>query len=138
MSKSRFTTLNKFDKTDKDASKYMTGEANPQQHGCLISIDRYNYYRASSNSEYLPIHRLVAVAEYGFDEVDGNHVHHKNGVRFDNRPSNLEVLSNSEHTKRESNNTPLAERLERATDEHIKSSLRRAGYHLAAEAIENE
>lgn len=43
------------------------------------------------------IHRLVAVAEYGFDAVAGNIVHHRNGVRFDNRPSNLEPMSNKDH-----------------------------------------
>ena len=43
------------------------------------------------------IHRLVAVAEYGIDAVAGKEVHHKNGIPWDNRPSNLEPLTSSEH-----------------------------------------
>lgn len=45
------------------------------------------------------IHRLVAVAEYGYDDVSDSIVHHKNEVKWDNRPSNLEVMSQSEHAK---------------------------------------
>ena len=43
------------------------------------------------------VHRLQAVAEYGVDAVAGMHVHHKNGIKWDNRPENLELLTNSEH-----------------------------------------
>jgi len=43
------------------------------------------------------LHRLVAVAEYGFDAVSGNDVHHVNQIPWDNRPDNLEVMSRSEH-----------------------------------------
>jgi IS30 family transposase len=45
------------------------------------------------------IHRLVAVAEYGVDAVAGNVVHHKNGVPWDNRPENLEVMSKEDHVR---------------------------------------
>lgn len=45
----------------------------------------------------LKLHRLVAVAKYGFDEVAGDVVHHKNGIPWDNRLENLELMSNSEH-----------------------------------------
>lgn len=44
------------------------------------------------------VHRLLAVSEFGFDAVVRNHVHHKNGVRWDNRPDNIEVLTPSEHS----------------------------------------
>ena len=43
------------------------------------------------------VHRLVAVAEYGFYRVAGNHVHHESGVPWDNRPDNLIPLTPSEH-----------------------------------------
>lgn len=45
------------------------------------------------------LHRLVAVAKYGFDEVAGNEVHHKNGIPWDNRPENLEPIPAEEHAR---------------------------------------
>ena len=46
------------------------------------------------------IHRLIAVAEHGFDAVEGKVVHHASGVPWDNRPSNLELIDQSEHIRR--------------------------------------
>lgn len=51
----------------------------------------------SDESSLVTVHRLLAVAEYGFDAVKGMHVHHKNGVPWDNRPSNIELLTPEEH-----------------------------------------
>lgn len=42
-------------------------------------------------------HRLLAVAEYGFDAVEGMAVHHKNNLSWDNRPDNIELLTPREH-----------------------------------------
>jgi len=47
----------------------------------------------------IPVHRLLAICEYGFEEVQGMHVHHKNGVKWDNRPDNIEVMTPSEHAR---------------------------------------
>lgn len=46
------------------------------------------------------IHRLLMVAEHGIDAIKGKHVHHKNGYKFDNRSSNLEILDQGEHKRR--------------------------------------
>lgn len=43
------------------------------------------------------LHRLLAVAEYGFDAVVDRHVHHRNGFEMDNRPSNIRVMDPSDH-----------------------------------------
>lgn len=46
------------------------------------------------------VHRLVAVAEWGFDAVASGVVHHKNRIRWDNRPENLHPFeSNSAHIR---------------------------------------
>lgn len=42
-------------------------------------------------------HRLLAVAEWGIDAVEDSIVHHKNGVKWDNRPENIELMNQSEH-----------------------------------------
>lgn len=45
------------------------------------------------------VHRLIMVAEHGIDSVKGMDVHHKNGVKWDNRPENLELKNPSEHMR---------------------------------------
>lgn len=55
-------------------------------------------HRVGDDRHAFRVHRLVAVAEHGFDEVSGNHVHHKNGMKVDNRPGNLELMTLSDHT----------------------------------------
>ena len=47
---------------------------------------------------YVYVHRLLAVAEYGYEAVCDNDAHHKNAHPWDNRPSNIELLSREEHT----------------------------------------
>lgn len=59
------------------------------------------------------IHRLLAVAEHGFDAVAEKVVHHKNGVRWDNRPENLEPMTKENHqrmhTTARMNQTPIVD-----------------------------
>lgn len=54
------------------------------------------------NRGHLRVHRLLAIAE-GADPhqiFSGDyHVHHKNGIRWDNRPDNIEVMLQSEHAR---------------------------------------
>lgn len=59
----------------------------------------YQTWKDRQSGRYMSVHRLLAIAEYGFDAVEGNVVHHKNGVRWDNRPENIEVMTPSEHAK---------------------------------------
>ncbi|SEO73001.1 HNH endonuclease [Halorientalis persicus] len=54
-----------------------------------------NEYQGERDS--VLIHRLMAVAECGFDAVAGKDVHHENGIQWDNRPRNLSLMTRSEH-----------------------------------------
>lgn len=59
-------------------------------HMVLLNIDGKRVYRAS--------HRLVALAFHGEKPTPKHQVNHKNGVRSDNRPKNLEYLTSRENT----------------------------------------
>lgn len=68
--------------------------------------DGYEYWQ--SEDDWVYAHRLLAVAEYGFDAVVASHIHHgKRGGRLPpceipwaNWPGNLEPLSNADHRSR--------------------------------------
>jgi hypothetical protein len=78
---------------DKDRSYENRSKINP-------SVDKEGYVllylpehpNASVNGQYSQ-HRLVMEQTLGRYLVKGENVHHKNGVRNDNRPENLEVWS---------------------------------------------
>lgn len=55
------------------------------------------YEKWHHNGQRVYVHRLLAVAEYGFDTVCDNVVHHKNGIPWDNRLENIEALPQPEH-----------------------------------------
>lgn len=58
--------------------------------------DKEGYEVWSGN---IPVHRIAAVAWFGLDKVVGKHIHHKNNIPWDNRESNIEPLTPSEHAK---------------------------------------
>jgi len=57
----------------------------------------------SGGEDYCAVHRLAAVSWFGLDAVVGKDVHHKNGIPWDNRESNLEPKTDTEHMKHHAN-----------------------------------
>lgn len=55
-------------------------------------------------------HRLIAVAEHGFDSVTGEVVHHKNGIPWDNRPENLQLMEQPDHVREHLEEIPRHEK----------------------------
>ncbi len=55
-------------------------------------------HREANSWGYVYEHRVVAELMIGRDLKQGEIVHHKNGLRWDNREENLEVMTNSEHS----------------------------------------
>lgn len=47
----------------------------------------------------ISVHRLVSISHFGTNSVKNKVVHHKNGIPWDNRPENLEIMTNKEHGK---------------------------------------
>lgn len=77
-----------------------TRKANFEKYGCHTFDDGYEIFShrpKDGSGGFVKVHRLIMVAEEGFDAVEGMEVHHKNGIRWDNRPENLELLTPSNH-----------------------------------------
>lgn len=67
------------------------------------SVDAYEYWAENvwegdeRTNKIVYVHRLLAVAEYGFDAVCDMDVHHDNGIPWDNRPENVVPVDKSDH-----------------------------------------
>lgn len=61
--------------------------------------ERVGVSNGEGGSDFVPVHRLVAVAEYGIDAVKDKVVHHKSNIPWDNRPKNLELMTQEDHSR---------------------------------------
>jgi transposase-like protein len=80
--------------------KYEIETRSRRKEHCTVYFHDSGYLRAEATHNRVYIHRLIAVAN-GYDPYDvfssGKHVHHKNGCTFDNRHSNIELVSEHDH-----------------------------------------
>jgi transposase len=92
-------TIRRWMKRHDISTGYSSGEAS-----FSTTKDGYEEWQAwnpeREQPESVQVHRLVAVAQFGFDALRGNQVHHKTGIKWDNRPSNLTLETPSGHTSR--------------------------------------
>lgn len=81
-----------------DKYSVKTRKANHQKPPKLTT-DRNGYQYWCHNDVWVPVHRLIAVAEFGFDGLENMEVHHINDIPWDNRPGNLGLMTEKEHGK---------------------------------------
>lgn len=62
-----------------------------------LRVDSDGYEVVKSCGDEVLIHRLSAVAWFGFGSVSGKDVHHENGIGWDNREDNFDLLTRGEH-----------------------------------------
>jgi transposase len=65
----------------------------------LSDINGYRVMQCGIVGKGVLVHRLLAVSEYGYQKVCDNVIHHKNGIKWDNRPKNIKVMDRSDHSK---------------------------------------
>lgn len=69
-----------------------------------ITISSYGYilihkknHPMAGKDNYIPLHRLVYSEYLGRNLTRDEVIHHKNGIKTDNRIENLQLVSNSQH-----------------------------------------
>ena len=94
--------MDKFDLERRDASETKRKKflRNPDV-SFLLTGKGYEEIRHKYEGEIFTVrlHRLIAVSEYGLEAVNQGVVHHRNSIPWDNRPSNLSLLTRPEHRK---------------------------------------
>lgn len=99
-------TLDKYNIESRDVGelvsqglKSMPPSIYTERRGYVVTKQRTD----NNKSGKVYLHRLLAVAEYGVNAVKDMDVHHKNGIPWDNRPKNIQLLDKSTHGRHHTN-----------------------------------
>lgn len=85
--------------SDYDPAEYTRAAHRARQKIPRLDTTVNGYERIRHQGKECKHHRLLAVAWFGWDAVVGNHVHHRNGVRWDNREENLRPMDPDDHRR---------------------------------------
>ena len=105
------------------------GEKHYRWNNHIISSHGYtrirvgkNHHLADSNG-YAYEHQLIAEKMLGRELKNNESIHHINGIKTDNRPENLKILTKTEHAKLESNKR-VRDKFGRLTDKKLPDPIR--------------
>ena len=59
--------------------------------------DPKGYEVLASSTDQIYHHRLLMVALTGLTDLSDYHIHHINGLKWDNRPENIEIVDRESH-----------------------------------------
>lgn len=99
-------TIHRWMKRHGIQARPFCGRKQPNHHASF-KTDHYGYERwysthmdeGGQKMEWVSVHRLCAVAWFGWDAVCDMDIHHINHIPWDNRECNIEVLDKAEHGK---------------------------------------
>ena len=87
----------------KDIGKFCTRKCWSEHHNANPtmnkSMDSAGYERIAIAGKMVKIHRYLMSKKLGRELTQKEHVHHKNGIKNDNRVENLEIVTQSDHLK---------------------------------------